>query len=162
MKLNLDLSQVQAQTGGLADILPEGVYLGKIVSVEGKSNKAGTGHYLEIVFSVVSGEHKGKNIVERLNVSNHNADAQRIALSTLKGILEVGGHPNPNMLVDTDDMLKLRPMLLTLTVEKQVQGDKEYTNNRIKKYKANDEAAPASVAPAAQAAPAVAAPATFP
>lgn len=182
-KLNLDLSKVVAQTGGLADAVPEGVYVAKIVSAEPKPTKDGTGGYLELALQIQEGPQAGKTLVDRLNIHNQKPDTVRIALSQLKGIMEMGGHPNPNMLVDTDDMLKLRPLSVTVITEKSVSGDKEYTNSRIKKYKAHDgnstavppviasaptaqgnpfAAAPAAPAAAPAAPVAAAAPATFP
>lgn len=142
MKVNLNLTDLEASTGGLADLVPAGVYAVSIAGVSFKENKTKTGGYMEIVLKIVRGEHTGKTIVERLNVSHPKEDVVKIGLSKLKGILTVAKHQNPNMLVDTDEMLKLSTFMIVVDIEKSVDGDKEYTNNTIKKYKVDDGSTP--------------------
>jgi hypothetical protein len=68
------------------DALPAGEY--KMVCIESdyKPTKAGNGRFLQMVFEVVEGPHKGRRVWERLNLDNPNQTAVEIAKQTLSAI----------------------------------------------------------------------------
>lgn len=59
--------------------IEKGIYKAMITFSELKATKARTGHYLELTFEIVDGEHKGRCIWHRLNLDNPNATAVEIA-----------------------------------------------------------------------------------
>ena len=120
--LNLDLTNASANTG--KTVLDTGVYSVKITSCEAKENKAKTGGYLEVLFTVTEGVAQGKSIINRYNIMNANADTVKYALNDIKTILTHGGHANPNHLKDSDEMLGLE---LRVSVEKV---DAPWTNDK--------------------------------
>lgn len=164
MQLNLDLTQCQPEKDSKVDLLPAGDYLGKITEVDCKETKGKTGWLLVLYFLVMEGEHAGKTFCDNLNIANANADAQRISLSRLKGILEKTGYANPNHLSDTDHMVGMT-LIASLVQEKYTtQSGNEVTSNKVKKYAAAGASSPGgtvvaipAAAPIQPAAPAVAA-----
>jgi hypothetical protein len=135
MQVKLDLSGSEVKTG--FTVLPSGIYDMKIASSEVKETKAGGSYYLELSLEVMTGEHSGKMITDRLNIKNANKDTQKWALNNLKTILTMGGHKNPNYLEDTDEMIGL---MVKVSVEEEAttytkDGEqKEGKQNNIKGY----------------------------
>jgi hypothetical protein len=72
-------------------IIPEGQYRAAITNATLKDTKAGTGQYLEIEFTVLEGEQKGRKFWDRLNIINPNAEAQRIARESMDELCFVTG-----------------------------------------------------------------------
>lgn len=129
-KMNLDLSKASVATGFTT--VPSGVYSTKIVSANPKETAKG-GFYLEIGFQITDGEHSGKTVADRLNIVNANPDTQSWALNNLKTIMTVGGHKNPNMLVDTDELLGLE-LKVTIEASEGEYDGKKTVNNNFKGY----------------------------
>lgn len=152
--MNLDLTAAKVFTG--RTLLPVGIYNMKITDTEVSETNSG-GHALKVTFTVLDGEHEGKSIVEMLNIVNSNADAQRIALNSLKTILTVGGHANPNHLADSDEMLALN-MRVSLDQKESTQMKDDGTpfiNNVVKgyfKYEEGKASTSSNEAPAPQTA----------
>ena len=135
MKLNLDLSGVSTMSSRV--VLPTGNYPVEIVNAEAKETKSGGG-MLVVGYKVLAGEYAGSVVSDNYNIINKSEDAQRIALSTIKTILTVGGHKNPNALGDTNELLGLK---LTTYVEEEdhtftsKSGDEvETTQNNFKGF----------------------------
>ena len=84
-KLDLDLSEVEADTGSRA-LLPIGDYQVAINASVMKPTKAGTGHYLEIEMKVLEGSQAGATISDRFNLDNPNPKAVEIAKAQLKAV----------------------------------------------------------------------------
>lgn len=104
-KLNLDLSGVNVF--GKKTIVPTGRYCVTVCETEVKENKAKTGGYLQVSFSIQGGEHDGAIIVDRYNIQNPNENAVKMGLSKIKAIMTYGGHSNPNKLAKSDDLIGL-------------------------------------------------------
>ena len=66
--------------------IPAGKYLAMITASEMKANKANTGRFLELRFTIIEGEHKGRVIFSRLNLENPNEIATRIAQAELSAV----------------------------------------------------------------------------
>lgn len=159
MQISLDLAGHEAEKDSKVDLLPDGDYLGKIVEVDCKETKGKTGWILVLYFQVLQGEFAGKIFCDNLNIANVNADAQRISLSRLKGILEKAGYANPNHLADTEHMIGLT-LLATVVQEKYTtQSGNEATSNKVKKYAAAGATSPGGTVVSTPAAAPVAAPA---
>jgi hypothetical protein len=81
--------------------VPNGEYKAVCSKAERKNNKAGTGWYWELTFSIVGGEYEGRTIVHRFNIKNNNEVAEQIGRSQLKKFLECIGNEKPE---NEDDM----------------------------------------------------------
>ena len=107
MKVGLKLDGVN--TLGSRLVVTTGNYKVRIAEAEVCQTNAKNGHYLKLAYDVLSGENAGQRLSANdfINIDNPNEDATRIGLSTIKTIMTVGGHKNPNMLNDTDELLGL-------------------------------------------------------
>jgi hypothetical protein len=68
------------------EAIDDGWYPGAIVASEIKPTQAGDGGYLEFVFEIIDGIHKGKKQYARLNIYNQNEQAVQIAVGNLSAI----------------------------------------------------------------------------
>jgi len=108
--------------------IPAGKYLAIITDSEMKPTKAGTGSYLEMVFQVIEGEHKGRNLWARLNLDNPNDVAVNIAKSELSSICRAVGVMAPK------DSMELHNIPLTITVRLRKRQDNGEMSNELKGY----------------------------
>jgi hypothetical protein len=145
-KFNFNSATVEPMPSRSFDPLPRGDYEMMIVKSDVKPTQSGTGHYIELEMHVLSGEHSGRRMWERLNVDNPNKTAQDISQGLLAslchavGITEIG---------ETEE-LHDTPFVAHVDIDK-----KDPSRNRIMGYVS--VSAPAPKAPAAR--PAAAAPA---
>jgi len=108
--------------------LPVGDYKVVIKSSEMKPTKSGTGQYLELWYTVVDGEHKGRKIVNRLNLRNDNPKTVQWAQRDLSAICHAVGVLT---LRDTSE-LHNKPMIVSVIVR---EGKGDYSaSNEIKKW----------------------------
>lgn len=68
--------------------IPAGVYTAQITNSEMKQTKSGDGHYLQLDFEVIGGDHNGRKVWARLNIDNKNSQTVEIAQKTLATICE--------------------------------------------------------------------------
>jgi len=129
--------------------LPKGEYEAMVMDSIIKSTKAGDGQFIELTIQIISGDHSGRRIWERLNISNPNKQAEEIAKESLGKLCLAVGVPD---MEDTEQLHDI-PFMLELDIDK-----KDPTRNKIWGYHSIDAtpkgkpAAPAK--PAATAAPA--------
>lgn len=110
------------------DPIPAGKYLAAITESEMKPTKNGSGSYLQLTFTVLEGEHKGRVLWARLNLNNPNATAVKIARSELSAICHAVGVMQPRDSVDLHNL----PLLITVKLKKREDtGD---LTNEIKGY----------------------------
>lgn len=154
-KLNLDLSG----TGLLGrSVVPTGTYSLEVLGCEVKETSTKNGYYLEFNYKILSGEHTGKVLTSNANISNPSEVAQRIGLSTIKTILTVGGHKNPNLLGDTKEVIGLKLNAYIVEVDTSFPGadgkEVKTTKNEFKAYFpfGEDEAPKKKAAPTQKAA----------
>ena len=105
------------------EAIPAGKYLAVISASEMKSNKAGTGHFLELCFTIVEGEYRNRNVWTRLNLENPNEIAMKIAQSELSAICRAIGVLTPNDSVELHDL----PLVIRVTCKKR-QDSGEISN----------------------------------
>lgn len=124
-------AEVQASMGSTT--LPNGLYLCKIKGAAQKATSAKTGHYLEMDWQVIEGEHAGAIVTDRLNLWNPNQTAVRIARQTFKAYAVAIGNANAVNLSEFRD----KPIGLKVVVEQSQMADpetgkmKQVMNNRI-------------------------------
>lgn len=88
---DVDISNVDA-TQNTYTPYPAGEYLMQVVSSERKTNKAGTGEYLEFQMDILDGEYMGRKYFERLNLWHPSENVRDIAMRQLKGLAMATGH----------------------------------------------------------------------
>lgn len=108
--------------------VPAGKYLAVIIESEMKPNKAGTGHYLQLTFAIIEGEHKGRFLWARLNLDNPNAVAVQIAKAELSAICRAVGVLAPT---DSSD---LHDLPLVIHVKCKKRPDTGEIANEVKGY----------------------------
>lgn len=135
--------------------LPSGEYLAQITDSDMKPTKKGDGQYLELEYTVIDGEHKGRKTWVRLNLENPNNKAVEIANRQFAAIREATGVANP----ETSEQLHFKPHVIRVefipagTTKGNYTTDKD--SNEVRGWRAADGAAvaaPQQQAPARQAA----------
>jgi hypothetical protein len=108
MKVGLKLDGV-GLFGRKKIAVPTGNYEVRIAEAEVRETKAKNGHCLKLTYVINKGEYEGNELrsSDFINIDNPSEDATRIGLSIVKTIMTVGGHKNPNMLNDTDELIGL-------------------------------------------------------
>ena len=114
--------------------IPAAKYIAAITESEVKATKAGTGSYLQLTFTILEGESKSRVLWARLNLTNPNATAVKIAMAELSAICRAVGVMAPK------DSVELHNIPLQITVKLKKRGDTGEMTNEIKGY-ATKEAA---------------------
>jgi hypothetical protein len=127
---NFDASQVEP-VAALGPI-PAGRYLAMITASDLKPNKAGTGSYLELAFTILEGEHRGRQLWSRLNLDNPNELAVKIARAELAAICRAVGVLTPR---DSAELHNL-PLVIRVACKKRKETDEII--NVIKGYEKRD------------------------
>lgn len=135
--LNFNANEVEVSS---FEPLPKGTYEAMITNSEMKANKAGNGAYLELTFTVTSGQYKGRLVWSRINLHNQNATAVKIAREELASICRAVGVLAPR---DSSE-LHNRPMNIKV-VTTEYDGRE---SNDIRSYSAIKNAATSNVNPA--------------
>lgn len=145
---NLNFNSEGVEDPQSFDVLPDNtVVLVTVDETEIKPNKAGDGGYLEIVFEVEEGEHKGRKFWERLNLFSDRSDDKakkmiKIAESQLAQLCRAVGK------VQVDDHEELRGCVVQLTLGVEPARGDWPARNKVKKYGRADGSATTPAAPA--------------
>jgi hypothetical protein len=116
------------------EAIPAGKYLAMIVDSAMKPNKAGTGQYLELVFQIIEGEFKGRQLWARLNLVNPNETAMKIAQGELSAICRAVGVLTPG------DSVELHNLPLVIKVRLKKRKDVDEVANEICGYEKREAA----------------------
>jgi hypothetical protein len=108
--------------------LPANKYLAAITASEMKPTKNGGGNYLELTFTILDGEFKGRVLWARLNLNNPSATAVKIARGDLSAICRAVGVMQPRDSVDLHNL----PLLITVKLKKR--KDTGELTNEIKGF----------------------------
>ena len=138
---NFNANEVEPNT--TFDPLPAGKYLAAITDSEMKPTKNGSGSYLQLTFTILEGEYRGRVLWARLNLNNPNATAVKIARGELSAICRAVGVMQPRDSVELHNI----PLLITVKLKKRTDNDE--LTNEIKGF----EAKAAAGAHAAEQAP---------
>jgi hypothetical protein len=110
------------------EAIPAGKYLATITASEMKPNKAGTGRFLELCFTIVEGEYRNRNVWSRLNLENPNELAMKIAQAELSALCRAVGVLTPN------DSVELHNLPLVIKVRCKKRKDTDEITNEIRGY----------------------------
>lgn len=130
-----DANNVPPATG--FEPVPAGKYLAVITESEMKPTKAGNGQYLEFIFEIIEGPHKGRRLWARLNLENPNAQAVQIAKAELSAICRAVGVMAPR------DSTELHNLPLVIAVKCRKRADTGEISNEIGAYTKKDSPPPA-------------------
>ena len=108
--------------------IPAGKYLAAITESAMKPTKSGNGSFLELTFSILDGEYKGRALWARLNLNNPNATAVKISRGELSAICRAVGVMQPT------DSAELHNIPLLITVKLKKRTDNDELTNEIKGY----------------------------
>jgi hypothetical protein len=123
--MGFDASQVEPNT---FDPIPAGKYLAMIVDSQMKTNRAGTGKYLELTFIIIEGQYQGRRLWARLSLEHANEQAVKIARARLSAICRAVGVLTPR------DSVELHNLPLMIRVACERRKDTDEIINVIKAY----------------------------
>jgi hypothetical protein len=112
--------------------IPAGKYLASVTASETKPNKAGTGAYLEVTFTILEGEYKNRLLWARYNLKNPNEMAVKIAQAELAALCRAVGVMTPR------DSVELHNLPLVIKVKCKKRQDNDEIVNEIKGYEKRD------------------------
>jgi len=110
------------------EAIPAGKYLAAITDSEMKPTKNGSGSYLQLTFTILEGEYKGRVVWARLNLVNPNQTAVKIAQSELSAVCRAVGVMTPK------DSCELHNIPLLITVKVKKREDTGELANEVKGY----------------------------
>lgn len=123
-----DFSNDQEQTFG---VIPPGRYPFEVVKDDYKATRAGTGYYAEYQLRIAEGPHAGRLLFVNFNLENPNPKAVEIGRSQFKAFAKAVGHPNPNMIRDTSELLMKRGVASVIVTGTEQEGNQR---NEVKAF----------------------------
>ena len=115
--------------------LPAGKYLAEITASGMKQAKSGNSSYLELEFTVLDGDCRGRKVWDRLCISHANNLTQKIARGKLSAICRAVGVMQPR------DSVELHNLPLVITVKCKNRKDTGEIANELKGYAKRESAA---------------------
>ncbi|MDR1492026.1 MAG: DUF669 domain-containing protein [Planctomycetaceae bacterium] len=115
-QLNFDASQVEPSVP--FEAVPPNKYLVEITNSSQKATKAGDGTYLELEFTILDGEYRGRKIWERLCLNHHLPRTVEIARSHLSAICHAVGVMKPR---DSSELHRI-PLVVTVKAKCNNEG----------------------------------------
>jgi len=129
------------------EAIPAGKYLAAITDSEMKPTKNGQGSYLQLTFTILEGQHKGRVLWARLNLANPNQTAVKIAQSELSAVCRAVGVMTPR---DSVELYNI-PLLISVKVKKR--DDTGELTNEVKGFEPKSAAGVPQQAPATSTTP---------
>lgn len=141
-KINLNLEAVKEEGESKYSKVPAGLYSVAIQEIEVKETKSG-GHYLEMAFNIMEGEHQGKLLVDRVNINVPGSEkATGIGLGRLKRIALCTQAKNPSMIGDTDELLTGKSFKVDVHLVPNEYDGKTIEISQIRKFFTDEESTP--------------------
>ncbi len=125
-QLNFDASDVDPSLP--FEALPSDKYLVEISASTLKPTKAGDGSYLELEFTVLEGDYRGRKVWDRLCLNHPTAKTVEIARANLSAICHAVDVLRPR------DSIELHHIPLVITVKTRKDEAKDEIYNEIKGY----------------------------
>ena len=121
--------------------IPAGWYGVTVSKAEVKPTRAGTGEYINLMYTITGPTHQGRTVWGMINIRNPNPKAEEIGLQQLGELLRAMGIAK---LSDTDQLLGM-----ALSVKVIIKEDDQGEKNEVKGFKALQGGAIPSIKPAA-------------
>ena len=144
-QLNFDASKVDPSVP--FEAVPSDKYTAEITKSELKPTKAGDGSYLEIEYTILEGEYRGRKVWDRLCLNHQTQKTVEIARANLSAICHAVGIMKPR------DSSELHHIPLTITVKAKRDDSTGNIFNEVKGYSKRESLIPSTPPPteAAQA-----------
>jgi len=144
-QLNFDASKVDPSVP--FEAVPSDKYTAEITKSELKPTKAGDGSYLEIEYTILEGEYRGRKVWDRLCLNHQTQKTVEIARANLSAICHAVGIMKPR------DSSELHHIPLTITVKAKRDDNTGNIFNEVKGYSKRESLIPSTPPPteAAQA-----------
>jgi len=144
-QLNFDASQVDPSIP--FEAVPSDKYIAEITKSELKATKAGDGSYLEIEYTILEGEYRGRKVWDRLCLNHQTQRTVEIARANLSAICHAVGVMKPR------DSSELHHIPLMINVKTRKDDSTGNIFNEIRGYSKRESLIPATPPPteAAQA-----------
>jgi hypothetical protein len=123
-QLNFDASQVDPSVP--FEVLPSDKYIVEITKSEMKATKAGDGSYLELEYTVLEGQYRGRKLWDRLCLNHPRPKTVEIARANLSAICHSVGVLKPH---DSNELHYI-PFQITVRLKKM----NEQVTNEVKGY----------------------------
>lgn len=118
----------------VSEPMPNGWYRMQIESTDYRPTKSGGGRFLELVWTVLDGEYKGRKVWDTFNVVNENEQAVEIAKAQLSAVC----HATGVLRFQSHQQLRAKTALVRVVIKHQ---DGYSSKNEAKAYKADDAGA---------------------
>lgn len=150
--LGIDLRQVDETQSTNFEPVPNGIYSVQVTGSESKQNKAGTGSFLKIEFTVVDRNYNGRKFWHNFNLFNPSEKAQNIGRAELKRCILACGLSDA-----VRDSSEMHGKMLRVKIAIADQGGEYGLQNVIKDFYSieNKYTAPAPASQPTQQAPQV-------
>ena len=125
-QLNFDASQVDPSVP--FEAVPSDKYIAEITKSELKPTKAGDGSYLEIEYTIIEGEYKGRKVWDRLCLNHQTQKTVEIARANLSAVCHAVSVMKPR------DSSELHNIPLTITVKTRRDDSTGNIFNEVKGY----------------------------
>jgi len=142
---NFNANEVEPTTA--FEPLPAGKYLAAITASEMKATKKGDGSFLQMEFTVLDGECKGRKVWDRLCINHPNDITQKIARGSLSAICRAVGVMQPR------DSVELHNIPLVITVKCRKRQDVDEIVNDIKGFERRESEGQYQQAPSTSSTP---------
>lgn len=121
--------------------IPAGWYSVSLTKAEVKPTRAGTGEYINMMYTITGPTHQGRTVWGMINIRNPNPKAEEIGLQQLGELLRATGIAQ---LSDTDQLIS-KQLSIKVIIKEDDQGER----NEVKGFKALQGGAIPSIKPAA-------------
>ena len=133
-QLNFDASKVDPSQP--FEAIPSDKYLVEITKSELKPTKAGDGSYLEIEYTILDGDYRGRKVWDRLCLNHSTQKTVEIARANLSAVCHAVGIMKPR------DSNELHHIPLTITVKTRRDESTGNIYNEIKGYSKRESLTP--------------------
>ena len=141
-QLNFDASKVDPSQP--FEAIPSDKYLVEITKSELKPTKAGDGSYLEIEYTILDGDYRGRKVWDRLCLNHSTQKTVEIARANLSAVCHAVGIMKPR------DSNELHHIPLMITVKARRDDGTGNIYNEIKGYSKRESRTPPPPTVAAQ------------
>jgi hypothetical protein len=139
-KINWDLSKVKAESTSLFSKVPAGEYLVSIAHCVYKEKNSDSS-YLQVGYMIEDGDHRGKMIMDILNMRNPSEKAVDMGEARGRLIAELQGSADFKYREDKD-LINRKQFKIITDLETSTYQDKEVENVKVKKLLKSDDSAP--------------------
>jgi hypothetical protein len=103
MIFDFDASGIAPSMGGFQPI-PAGDYRVVLTKAQERQNRNGTGSHIELSFEVMDGAWKGRQVLDRINLGNHDSNTKARAQARLSALCHAVGKLRIRTIMDLSNL----------------------------------------------------------